>query len=145
MDDRRDVQLLTDDGRCDAGSLVEVYNRFTPGLYRYALRRLGDQYLAEDCVAETFSRLIESVNHGGGPREYLQAYLYSIARNWISDQFRHKTLLITEVPPRLGSSGNDPARIVQDKLEFDKVRRALRLSCRKAEPPNSTFWLACSP
>ncbi len=118
-------QLPAQARRYDEGALVEIYNRFTPGLYRYAVRQLGDQYLAEDCVAETFSRLIESLNNGGGPDEYPQAYLYSIAHNWIADQFRKKTLSNTEASPKLGSSGSDPARIVQDKQELDKVQAAM--------------------
>ena len=124
---RRSRPSLSDTRYYDDVSLVEIYHRFTPGLYRYAVRRLGDEALAEDCVAETFSLLIASLNNGGGPYEYLQAYLYSIAHNWITDQFRTQPLLLTEISPKLGSNGNDPARIVQERLEFDKVRSALTL------------------
>lgn len=124
---RSSGKLVSHARRYDDGSLVEIYNRFAPGLYRYAVRMLGDQYSAEDCVGETFSRFIESLNNGRGPYEYLQAYLYSIARNWITDQIRKKALRITELSPKMGSSGNDPAWIVDKKIELDQVRSAMTL------------------
>lgn len=72
----------------EEAALVEIYDRFSPGIYRYSFRLLGDVDLAEDCVSETFSRLLRSLRHGKGPRQYLQAYLYQIAHHWITDHFR---------------------------------------------------------
>ena len=122
---RSEKELLSKARRLDDRSLIEIYQRFSPGLYRYAARLLGDPDLAEDCVAETFSRLIESLNNGRGPFEYLQAYLYQIAHNWITDQFRQRTILMPESYPIAGRMRSDPASIVQDKIEFDRVRTAL--------------------
>ena len=124
---RRNQALRSNARRLDDDSLVEIYNRVTPGLYRYAARLLGDRALAEDCVAETFSRLLESLEDGGGPDEYVQAYLYRIAHNWITDQFRRKAQANGVAGPKAGNSGNDPARIVQERLELDRVRYATTL------------------
>jgi RNA polymerase sigma-70 factor (ECF subfamily) len=122
---RNDKELLSKARRLDKRSLIEIYRRYSPGLYRYAARLLGDQELAEDCVSEVFIRLIESLGNGGGPNEHLQAYLYQIAHNWITDQFRNKPLIVSEVNAKMGHNGDDPAKIVQNKLEFDRVRSAL--------------------
>ncbi len=121
----RDPASTSPPRRVDLDSLVEIYHRFTPGLYRYAARQLGDQALAEDCVAETFRRLLEALAGGGGPYEYVQAYLYTIAHNWITDQFRKKSLPVEPAIPRAGSTRHDPARIAQERLELDRVRAAL--------------------
>jgi RNA polymerase sigma-70 factor (ECF subfamily) len=72
----------------DTGALAEIYDMYSPGLYRYAMRLLGDASLAEDCVAETFTRLLQSLERHHGPHDHLQAYLYRIAHNWIVDFFR---------------------------------------------------------
>lgn len=113
----------------DLDSLVEIYNRFSPGLYRYAARLLGDQALAEDCVAETFRRLLEALVGGGGPHEYVQAYLYTIAHNWVRDQFRKKSLPDGPDYSKADSNQFDPARIAQERLEWDRMHAALtRLS-----------------
>ncbi|MBN2083607.1 MAG: sigma-70 family RNA polymerase sigma factor [Anaerolineales bacterium] len=72
----------------DTAALETVYDRYSPGLYAYACRVLGDPASAEDCVSETFSRLLKALRFGQGPRDHLQAYLYRIAHNWITDLFR---------------------------------------------------------
>ena len=80
--------LLEGARRYDETALVEIYDRFSPGIFRYAMRLLGDSHLAEECVAETFSRFLNALKQGNGPRQYLQAYLYRIAHNWITDSYR---------------------------------------------------------
>ena len=69
-------------------ALAEIYETYRPGLYRYALRLLGDASIAEDCVAETFARFLKALHTRQGPRDHLQAYLYRIAHNWIVDFYR---------------------------------------------------------
>ncbi len=73
----------------DSQVLAMLYDEYSPGLYRYAMRRLGDPDLAEECVAETFARFLQALHRRRGPRDHLQAYLYRIAHNWIVDQFRN--------------------------------------------------------
>lgn len=69
-------------------ALGTIYDQYSPALYRYAARLLGNADAAEECVAEVFSRFLRTLKNGGGPREHLQAYLYRIAHNWITDQWR---------------------------------------------------------
>ena len=68
-------------------ALAEIYDTYRPGLYRYAMRLLGHASLAEDCVAETFTRFLKALQTRRGPRDHLQAYLYRIAHNWIVDLY----------------------------------------------------------
>ena len=60
-----DKDLLSRARRLQRQALAEVYDRFSPGLYRYARRLLGDADLAEECVAETFSRFLRALHRGG--------------------------------------------------------------------------------
>jgi len=76
--------------RFDQQTLGEIYDQYSPGLYRYAMRLLGNVDLAEECVAETFSRFLHALRGGGGPQDHLQAYLYRVAHNWITDQWRRQ-------------------------------------------------------
>jgi len=66
-------ELLALVHRFDEQALAEVYDRYSPGIYRYAVRLLGDQDLAEECVAETFSRFLKALKQGKGPHKYLRA------------------------------------------------------------------------
>ena len=83
-------QLLKGARRYNQEALTEIYDLYSPALYRYAVRLLGDRDHAEECVAETFSRFLRVLKNGGGPRLHLQAYLYRVAHNWITDFYRNQ-------------------------------------------------------
>ena len=114
--------------RFDEQALIEVYDRYSPELYRYAVRMYADQDLAEECVAETFSRFLTALKHGNGPRQHLRAYLYRVAHNWITDYYRRQqpptVQLDTEVMPDADIDLHDS--LIQD-LEQQEVRSALFL------------------
>jgi RNA polymerase sigma-70 factor (ECF subfamily) len=106
--------------------LVQVYEQHSPGLFRYAYRLLGNKDLAEECVSETFSRYLHALRNGGGPNENTQAYLYRVAHNYITDNYRRQP------PPSLSleedlhaDEGANPAHLAAQNLENERVRRAL--------------------
>lgn len=74
----------------DPQVLAEIYDLYSPRLYRYAMRLLGDACTAEDCVAETFSRFLAALQAHKGPRDYLQAYLFRTAHNIVADHYRRQ-------------------------------------------------------
>ena len=80
--------LLQRATQLETKALTEIYDTYSPGLYRYAMRLLGDATVAEDCVAETFTRFLDALQKRRGPRDHLQAYLYRIAHNWVVDSYR---------------------------------------------------------
>jgi RNA polymerase sigma-70 factor, ECF subfamily len=100
--------------RLDPEALGAVYDALSPALFRFAYRLLGDSQVAEDVVAETFSRLLIAIRNGGGPEAYLGAYLYRVAHNLAMDHHRvSATLPLDETDPRLtaeGPSSEDDAR-----------------------------------
>ena len=119
-----DSDLLTRLARSERQALAEVYDTFSPGLYRYACRLLGDAETAEDCVAETFSRFLDAMRRGKGPRDYLQAYLYRVAHNWITDYYHRAP------PPADELSETQPA---PDPLpESDVIQREGQARLRTA-------------
>jgi RNA polymerase sigma-70 factor (ECF subfamily) len=112
--------------RFEQDALTAIYDQYSSRLYRYAMRLMGDVYLAEECVAETFDRFLKALRSGGGPRDHLQAYLYRIAHNWITDQFRRQP------PPPLNLDESRIADIydhlsaVELQTEQERMRAALR-------------------
>lgn len=83
-------ELLRKARRFDSQAWTEIYDLYSPKLYAYAYRLLGDSDQAEDCVAETFHRCLSAMRSGGGPQDHLQAYLYRIAHNYITDVYRRQ-------------------------------------------------------
>jgi RNA polymerase sigma-70 factor (ECF subfamily) len=112
----------------EEAALTEIYDQFSSDLYRYAMRLLGDQNLAEDCVAETFSRFLHALQRGGGPREHLRAYLYRVAHNWITDHYRRKEIQQKEyLHEESAIEMEDPSSIVHQQMEVEKIREALQI------------------
>ncbi len=109
----------------DLAALGEIYDFFSPALVRYATRLLGESDLAEECVAETFSRLLKALHNGGGPRDSLQAYLYQVAHHWITDYYRRQPPPTYSLDETFASDLGDPGLIAVDVIERKQVHAAL--------------------
>jgi RNA polymerase sigma-70 factor, ECF subfamily len=122
---RTDTQIPTKKpGQMTKKDLLEVYEKYNLPLYRYSVRLLGDKSMAEDCVAETFSRFLQVVKNGGGPKQNIQAYLYRVAHNWITDYYR-RGLPVEELDPGIPDPFKGPGALLAKKQESEKVRRAM--------------------
>jgi RNA polymerase sigma-70 factor (ECF subfamily) len=113
----------------DEQALADIYDTLSLAIYAYAMRLLGDADLAEECVAETFSRFLNALHAGGGPQDYLKAYLYRMAHNWITDRYRQarpETPLEMEFELPAGQEA-EPHHTVADELEKQELRHALAL------------------
>jgi RNA polymerase sigma-70 factor (ECF subfamily) len=123
-----DQALLERARRFEPTALEEIFDVYSQGIYRYAFRLLGDAELARECMAETFSRFLEALKRESGPDNFLQAYLYRIAHNWVSDFYRSK------VPPSLpldvdirANPADEPQLAVAGHIARDQLRQALTL------------------
>jgi RNA polymerase sigma-70 factor, ECF subfamily len=128
MRNRPDQAILELTKRFEPTVLEEIFDRYSQGIYRYAYRLLGDTELAKECMSETFSRYLEAIQHKSSPPDYLQAYLYRIAHNWITDLYRKK--LPTTLPLDVELQGDDshePQQVVAGQLASEQLRAALAL------------------
>jgi RNA polymerase sigma-70 factor (ECF subfamily) len=110
----------------DRKTLVSIYEKHSPGIFRYAYRLLGDRELSEECVSETFSRFLQTLKKGGGPRENVQAYLYRMAHNWITDHYRRGSVHQVSLEDfELPDDSANPAALVAGQFERERIRAAL--------------------
>jgi RNA polymerase sigma-70 factor (ECF subfamily) len=121
-----DHELLELAQRFDHLALAQIYDTYSPGLYRYSMRMLGDQDLAEDCVAETFSRFLLALKARRGPEHYLKAYLYRTAHNWIVDQYRREPMQTDELTEEHQDENADPEKDADQRLHQEHLRLAIR-------------------
>jgi RNA polymerase sigma-70 factor (ECF subfamily) len=106
--------------------LIAIYEENSPGIYRYAVRLLGDVTLAEDCVSETFSRFLGAIQRGGGPKENIRAYLYRVAHNWVTDYYRRQPLPELQIEDHEPvDPGSNPAAEVDEFIKRERVRAAI--------------------
>jgi RNA polymerase sigma-70 factor (ECF subfamily) len=110
----------------DRQELIAVYEQYNLELYRYAFRLLGERCLAEDCVAETFSRYLRVVRSGRGPSENVRAYLYRIVHNWATDYFRRNPIPSPELDLEMhADTDSNPMHVFTREAERERVRAAL--------------------
>jgi RNA polymerase sigma-70 factor (ECF subfamily) len=114
--------------RYDIQALAGIYDQYSPKLYRYALRLLGDEDLAEECVAETFNRFLAALKNRKGPNKYLQAYLFRVAHNWVTDYYRSRpqAVSLTEENDMADSSSGLDVKFIEAH-QSERVRKALTL------------------
>lgn len=125
-----DEQELLQRASCiNTQALAEIYDAYSPGIYRYAMRLLGDMSLAEDCVAETFLRFLKTLQDRRGPRDHLQAYLYRIAHNWIVDLYRRD-----DNPSELGEAVRSESAVPEEEAEACIRRKQVRRAIRNLTP-----------
>ncbi len=121
--------LLQRASRLETQALAEIYDTYSPGIYRYSMRLLGDECLAEDCVADTFARFLKSLRERRGPRERLQAYLYRIAHNWIVDSYRNNGQTVS-----LGDAHRSEADLPEEEAAKRIRQKQVRAAIRQLTP-----------
>ena len=118
--------VLVDPQTVTKEDLVAIYEEYSPGIYRYAVRLLGDASIAEDCVSETFSRYLGAIQRGGGPTDNIRAYLYRVAHNWVTDFYRRQPLPELDIEDNEPvENGSNPALEVANSMERERVRAAI--------------------
>ncbi len=124
---KNETKLLQLAKQYDQQALVEIYDLYSPALYRYAVRLLNNPDLAEDCVAEFFNRFLSALRRNGGPQQNLRAYLYRIAHNWITDQYRRQIpqQSVDDIDQQADPTPTT-SQIVDQQLESENVRKAIR-------------------
>lgn len=121
--------LLQRASQLETQALADIYDTYSPGIYRYSMRLLGDVSLAEDCVADTFARFIRSLQERCGPRENLRAYLYRIAHNWIVDSYRNGRESV-----ELCDAFRSEADVLEEEAEKHIRQRQVRDAIRHLTP-----------
>jgi len=134
---------LLNGARCfDAEALAAIYDQYSPVLYAYALRLLGDSDQAEECVADTFYRFLQALRSGAGPEQYLQAYLFRVAHNWITDRYRRQPPPPLELDEQVADGAEtDPSKLAWEHIQQQQVRAALiRLTPEQRQVLVLKFW-----
>lgn len=65
-----------------------LFDRYHDEIYRFAARRLGDPYAAQDAAAETFADAFAGIGRFRFTGAPFEAWLYTIARRRVADSLR---------------------------------------------------------
>lgn len=126
-----DADLLARARHLDSDALTQLFDLHNAGVYRYAMRLVGDARLAEDCVTEAFGRLLAALRAGGGPDDDVRAYLLRTAHNWLMDEHRKHRRSAPTVPlgdaeaQRVANDDDDPLQQASHRIRRERLRAAL--------------------
>lgn len=101
----------------------ELYERYAPDVYRFALWLSGDPAEADDIASETFVRAWSSSRKIR--TETVKAYLLTIARNLFLQQQRQKKRQVSLVYAAM-EQRSGPQTTVEDRLELVDVLQQLQ-------------------
>lgn len=101
----------------DPAAFAEIYEHCHPLIYRYIFYQLGDAVTAEDLTSEVFIRLVEKIDRFTYRGRPLLAWLYTIARNLVTDHHRRtKQVQPLESEKQLAAEETDVEGSVLGKL-----------------------------
>lgn len=72
----------------DTHAYTEVYNTYMERIYRFIYFKVDTKHDAQDLTSEVFLRTWRYITEKNGKIENLNAFLYQVARNTVSDFFR---------------------------------------------------------
>ncbi len=78
-----ELSLLDAARGMDKKALIAIFDRYAPELYNYALRLCGDPLQADHVVGDVFTKFLERLVAGKGPRTNLRSYLYKMTYHLI--------------------------------------------------------------
>jgi RNA polymerase sigma-70 factor (ECF subfamily) len=105
--------------------VVSLYRALHGDVTRFVGRRVASRAEAEDAVAATFHRLLESLPRLDGARGSVTGYALAVARNVLSDghRARREAFRIEDVPEPEDPRGDTLGRLIQGEAEFLLARR----------------------
>jgi len=83
-----EAKLIQRAKKGDPAAFAEIYDRHQPAVYRYIYYRVSDAATAEDLTSDVFVRLVEKIDRFTYRGRPLLAWLYTIARNLVTDHHR---------------------------------------------------------
>jgi RNA polymerase sigma-70 factor (ECF subfamily) len=121
----------------DSAAFGELYDSYFPQIFGYALKRTGSVALAQDIVSEVFLKAFKSIEKYEWRALPFSAWLYRIASNEISSQYRKLKFFTssfttnTELEIAGGSRESLEAELVaaqdilDEKREMAEIRKCL--------------------
>ena len=104
-----------------------IYDQFVNKIYRFVFIKVNSSELAEDITSETFTRCWESVKNGKDIQN-VQAFLYRIARNLVTDQYRQNAqaqFVSLENAPQMRDTEKGLEEMAMLTSDVDRVKAAL--------------------
>ena len=128
----------------DGSAFTELYIYYFPRVYNYVHYRVNDFHAADDLTSQIFEKLFSRLKYYRSEKASFSAWLFSIARNTITDYYRNQTRAHSsslEITAELIDSEPDPGDVAVFNETQQHLRKALAsLNRRERDIIALKFW-----
>jgi len=106
----------------------KIYDKSVDKIYRFIYLKVNSQELAEDLTSETFVKGWEAFQKQTSQIDNPQAFLYQIARNLVTDQYRQNAqaqFVSLENAPQMRDTEKGLEEMAMLTSDVDRVKAAL--------------------
>jgi RNA polymerase sigma-70 factor (ECF subfamily) len=118
----------------------KIYDKHIDQIYRFVFFRVKTKEIAEDLTSEAFSKTWAVYRERGEEIDNIQAFIYKVARNLISDHYRYAEKF--KVVPINNPAIPDPKQDVEQKSiinsDLEMIQKAI--SGLKEDYQNVIIW-----
>lgn len=100
-----------------------MYDTYADDIFRYLLVRVRDRSLAEDLTADTFTKAWQRLD--GFDFKQARPWLYKIAKNTMTDHWRKKQVLVTEVETEVVSGADSIETQLDKQSQAETIQAAM--------------------
>lgn len=80
----------TNDTQKMVNEFTKIYKQYYRRVFKYICYRINDQHMAEELCSQVFEKIIEKYNGFSGDEKNLESWIFTIARNIVTDYYRTK-------------------------------------------------------
>ena len=120
----------------------EIFNYFSPKIFRYFMVRLSDRDAAEDLTQEVFIKLVSKIKTFDKGIGNFSGWIWRIAKNTLTDHFRQKKPIpFSSLDDAFKNSISDKKSFVQEIINDNKVKEITKLVENFSEEEQEIFSL----
>lgn len=128
----------------DDRTFIELYNSYFPRVYNYVHYRINDFHDADDLTSQIFAKLFSKLKYYQPERAPFSAWIFSIARNTVTDYYRRLRLNpstpLEETGELMDFRPSPDEAVASDEMRQHLHRALASLSQREREVIALKFW-----
>lgn len=128
----------------DNDAFTALYKYYFTRVYNYVHYRVNDYHAADDLTSHIFEKVFSRLNYYSSEKAAFSAWVFSIARNAITDYYRSKKrshLTSLEITEELTDSEPDPAhKVAFNETQLHLKKALAKLNKRERDIIALKFW-----
>ena len=127
MPNMDDAHIVRQAQHGEKNAFIALHEKYWQTIYNYFYYRLEDQQAVDDLTSDVFVRMVEKIEQYHDTGRPFITWLYTIARNILTDYYRKNNKLPIQEPlnDEIISNQDDPRKVTEHNLMIDCLKLAL--------------------